>query len=139
MGQEGLYGSVYFKREDKGGDIDLWPPAAFQLHLSCCPCAQQHHSPLGSFLSPVCRCSRATHLHVWVTSCVLCSGTLQHLPLCFTVTAPTPMNGSRHGANGVQRWMDKHLLPYTLKTAFNSQDHFNLFLLKEAHSSGSLR
>lgn len=53
-----MYGSVYLKREDKGGGIDLWPPAAFEPHLSCCPCAQQHHSLLGSFLSPaLCLCS----------------------------------------------------------------------------------
>lgn len=63
---------IHLKREDERGDIDLWPPAAFLPHLSCCPCAHYHPCLVGSFSSFL--CSRPHHPHVRVTSCVLCSG-----------------------------------------------------------------
>ncbi len=36
-----MYGSIHLKREEERGDIDLWPPAAFLPHSSCCPCARR--------------------------------------------------------------------------------------------------
>lgn len=46
-----MYGSIHLKRENRRRDIDLWPPAAFLPHSSCCLCARRHHSPVGSFSS----------------------------------------------------------------------------------------
>lgn len=52
-----VHGSIRLKREDESGDIDLWPPAAFLPHLSCCPCAQRHGFPARRLLLPL-LCSR---------------------------------------------------------------------------------